>query len=638
MNTRKSRQYRRVAQACDNCRRKKIRCPGQKPSCSACTRLGQQCRYPDGGHSSEQPPTEIEGRVVARLSQLEEKLDMIIGRVETPLPSEIIGRAIEIYFERIHRQPLWLFEAESPPTPNSSEELICAILALSLTCSAMDFADSNLKSPDFYGNNARRLVMLKIADGDVGIQSLQVLCLVAFLNVLSDDLPLAGLNTAFVKNATQYSALKHQSQEMSRLFWSISLLDTFYSPPAMVPCLDDIHSPRYSTLHGRLTSMPCPPMPKESYGTQQAALPDIWPHCVRVCNLWADVRLYISRCIEGLAEAPWQPTSDYTAISSRLLNLEIAFPTSLSYNTVKFTDRSAQEVQNNRAEWLPWLRVQVTYHTIQCVLNHPFLYTFKASKRRLGSNTFWRSSYEKALRHCTWVSRLIRMARGKGFQLTDPFFAQAAGIAGSLHLYWVRGSDGELKNAASANLEICTTLIADMASHWPICVAIERALNQFINLLNPPNQQDDSEDITVAAKTSLMWVILDITAPQFPTFSGDREDGNSYWTTEHDGREYTAFDDPDIQTPTTDIRESTAHYASPPEWVSRTGGANSPCDTQMDMSSTHHENFTSSLHGFLSDHQGNLGGIDLSWGPWESAMRLRDNSMASLDWWNFGNL
>ncbi|KAF4472234.1 cytochrome P450 oxidoreductase [Fusarium albosuccineum] len=463
---------------------------------------------------------------------------------------------------------------------------------------ALNFADSNLKSPDFYGNNARRLVMLKIADGDVSIQSLQALCLLAFLNVLSADLPLAGLNTAFVKNATHYLALKHQSQEMSRLFWSISLLDTFYGPPTLVPCLDDICSPRFSTLQGRPTSMACPLLPKESYGTQEATLPDIWPHCVRFCSLWADVRLYISRCIEGLAEAPWQPTSDYTAICSRFLDLEIAFPTSLSYNTVKFADRSTQEVQNNRAEWLPWLRSQVTYHTIQ----------------------------------------LIRTAREKGFQLADPFFAQAAAIAGSLHLYWVRGSDGELKKAASANLEICKTLIAEMASHWPVCEAIERALNQFINLLSPPNQQDDSEDITVAAKTSLMWIILDITAPQFPSFSGDREGGNSYLTTEHDDREYTALDDSDIQTPTTDIRESTAHYASPPEWVSRTRGGNSPGDTRMDMSSTHHEDLTSSLHGFLSDHQGNLGGIDLSWGPWESAMRLGDNSMASLDWWDFARL
>ncbi|CAK7237705.1 hypothetical protein SBRCBS47491_010091 [Sporothrix bragantina] len=38
---------RRIRQACHNCRRKKARCPGQKPACSFCVRLGQACSYSD---------------------------------------------------------------------------------------------------------------------------------------------------------------------------------------------------------------------------------------------------------------------------------------------------------------------------------------------------------------------------------------------------------------------------------------------------------------------------------------------------------------------------------------------------------------------------------------------------------------
>ncbi|CAK7202664.1 hypothetical protein SEUCBS139899_005390 [Sporothrix eucalyptigena] len=38
---------RRIRQACHNCRRKKARCPGQKPACSFCVRLGQPCSYSD---------------------------------------------------------------------------------------------------------------------------------------------------------------------------------------------------------------------------------------------------------------------------------------------------------------------------------------------------------------------------------------------------------------------------------------------------------------------------------------------------------------------------------------------------------------------------------------------------------------
>ncbi|CAI7665939.1 unnamed protein product [Penicillium bialowiezense] len=35
----------RTRQACDRCRRKKARCPGEKPECSLCQRLGQSCSY-----------------------------------------------------------------------------------------------------------------------------------------------------------------------------------------------------------------------------------------------------------------------------------------------------------------------------------------------------------------------------------------------------------------------------------------------------------------------------------------------------------------------------------------------------------------------------------------------------------------
>jgi hypothetical protein len=35
----------RTRQACGPCRRKKARCPGEKPTCSLCQRLGQRCSY-----------------------------------------------------------------------------------------------------------------------------------------------------------------------------------------------------------------------------------------------------------------------------------------------------------------------------------------------------------------------------------------------------------------------------------------------------------------------------------------------------------------------------------------------------------------------------------------------------------------
>ncbi|KAG9874412.1 hypothetical protein KCU94_g23133, partial [Aureobasidium melanogenum] len=37
----------RIAQACDRCRSKKIRCDGIRPSCSQCTSVGFECKTSD---------------------------------------------------------------------------------------------------------------------------------------------------------------------------------------------------------------------------------------------------------------------------------------------------------------------------------------------------------------------------------------------------------------------------------------------------------------------------------------------------------------------------------------------------------------------------------------------------------------
>lgn len=63
-------------------------------------------------------------------------------------------------------------------------ELICVILALSVTYDDAGFSDSGLRSPLFYGNTARRLIMLKVAEGTVDLQSVQALCLLAFFNLI----------------------------------------------------------------------------------------------------------------------------------------------------------------------------------------------------------------------------------------------------------------------------------------------------------------------------------------------------------------------------------------------------------------------------------------------------------------------
>ncbi|KAF4962048.1 hypothetical protein FSARC_9838 [Fusarium sarcochroum] len=645
-----------------NDRRKKIRCPGERPRCSACTRLRQQCSFSDPEYISEQSASRIESRMSSRLEQLEDKLDSLISRVVPPsiedstsssgsgrnngtmsypstarlpsppssafLPVEVVTRAIEFYFQHIHRQPLWLFERHSISHSDACEDLLDIILALSITYNPGGFSDDNLKSPVFYSKAARRDVMLKIAEGRMSIRSTQTLCLLSYFSFISGDVAMAGFDIALAKNMTQLLATGNQtSQEMSKLLWSIQYLSLTCGAPALVPFIsDDINTPYFLSMDARDARDPlaaCLPAPRATEYSLTGAFADIWSHSLKICNLWTDIRLYVAKCIEGVARCPWQPDSDYTKLCSQLLEVEMLWPNALSYNSVGFSSVPPQHVRTDRLNWLPWLRGQVTYHAFHCILNHPFLYTVKAKtpSHRLGANTFWRSSYEKALRHSTWVSRLIRAATEKGLQLSDPFFAQAAAIASTLLLYWSRSSDSRVQASSLENLEICRKLVTEMAECWP-----DLALNQFIEFIDPPTHADERISST-AAKTSLIWTLLDVAASQFPNYSDQSLRGREAWN----GRSGTDGDleipRSEMSSPPTDMRESTAHYASPPAWMQAEtdpGSGSGPTEQWDDAESLAH-------HVATSDR---TLAHDLAWGPWENLGPIGENFCLNMDWWD----
>lgn len=64
-----------------NVRRKKTRCPGEKPCCSFCARLGQECTYyapisgTDAHHTSRSSDMEL------RIDGIEDKLDRLIDHM-----------------------------------------------------------------------------------------------------------------------------------------------------------------------------------------------------------------------------------------------------------------------------------------------------------------------------------------------------------------------------------------------------------------------------------------------------------------------------------------------------------------------------------------------------------------------------
>ncbi|KAL5092942.1 hypothetical protein Trisim1_012421 [Trichoderma cf. simile WF8] len=79
----------RTRRACDNCRKKKVRCPGDYPACSLCQRQRQKCIYDNltapRSYPQEGGPSMID--LTQRISRIE---SLLTGQTDFSRPSSLI--------------------------------------------------------------------------------------------------------------------------------------------------------------------------------------------------------------------------------------------------------------------------------------------------------------------------------------------------------------------------------------------------------------------------------------------------------------------------------------------------------------------------------------------------------------------
>lgn len=271
------------------------------------------------------------------------------------------------------------------------------------------------------------------------------------------------------------------AESRRKVFYSIYLLNQTYAPRSMLlNMLGDIENSKYLEPQRdlRQESGQLPPlMPRDTINIAQVdgvERAGIWTYMVQQSSLWREVRGYVAQCADGHPKPPWSPESGYAVIGAHLMELETRFPTYHRYDAVKFLDRSREELQQNRNYWSPWLCIQIVYHTIHCMLNHPFLYSSRPNQSMQMSvpNTFWKTSSELALLHSTWTVRLIDMVWEKDYRVSDPFLGHCAAVAATIHLYYCRATDIRVRTSAQSKLGKCMRFVDELGTVWPVCQLI----------------------------------------------------------------------------------------------------------------------------------------------------------------------
>ncbi|KAJ5129603.1 uncharacterized protein N7515_005642 [Penicillium bovifimosum] len=523
----------RARQACEPCRRKKSRCPGEKPICSYCERLGQQCVYSS---------TEIAEQGLGHSNKMEERISGIEGRLEqlmeyitrsapnqlsspaaiqphspqiAVLPpteshstdNELSGASdVELYLTYCNAQPLLLFPLRTSPASlrTRDPELLLAIEALGARFRGQGVSDQTLQtSIKSKTERAAQMVMMRVASGTVELSTIQTLCLLSMLEFTAGNIVRAGsytsLSTYFMRNLKingleSISNLETESDERKLCYIGILMLQNFQGslqPPDTAGHADllaetgGISSPLGSTLFGK----------DNARGNNGDSKPDIGINgsSVYTSELWAMACKYAACHVGVDSHPPWSPYSDYTMINFRHCEHESFMPLRFRLHASRFQDHPSSSLKARRDYWSPWLSFQLVWHAVPCLVNHPFLLSMRLRNfRRTMPQSFLRNSFEQLTFHSGWVSHFLELIEMKNFEVSDPIIGHCVAIVATIYLQHSFIEDQDFHRKAQTGFEKCLRFLRNMGNRWPHIDRQAHQLQQLRDSVSPGGLMTDN--------------------------------------------------------------------------------------------------------------------------------------------------
>lgn len=531
----------RTRQACEPCRRKKSRCPGEKPECSYCQRLGQQCVYKLVSSGSGSDPTEAQVRhnrkLEHRLGNLEGQMSRLIQQLspenlnirQASAPSDQLpspqasrlsdagpSREIEsipssgtftddelnemgrTYLTWCHGQPITLFDEASflMSLKSRDPELLCAIGALTERFPPRSLTDHSKELIESLSQRSRRAVMDKIADGEVQLSTLQSLCVLSICNFTSGKVTQAGLNIAMadhIKDTAHGVETDSQYNERDKCFRSISVLKKLQS--SVLPPIKKMVPSSLYPVH-RDDGIPF--------------------YAEKLCDVWQMARAYAASQSNANDPPPWDSRSEFSEVMSRHLELDCLIPVKYRFRLNNMAEYDSETLLQNRGYWAHFIFIQFVYSAIPCLLNHPFLLSLRLRHfRHTIPESFIQQSYEQLTRFMGWIIYFIDLLERKSFQVSDPILAHCVVIVSTIHLQHSFVEDPVLQRKASRGFEKCLRFLKRMGQMWPsVALMVEnlKMLQGSVVCLPPgaagQERANASSEPSFSINARLLWDIL----------------------------------------------------------------------------------------------------------------------------------
>lgn len=229
--------------------------------------------------------------------------------------------------------------------------------------------------------------------------------------------------------------------------------------------------------HAKFCKAPEPAVLARTYVDSQMTA-GIQKHTKLVSEVWQMARKYAAYRVGPDEVPPWNSQSDYSCIMQGHMDIDSLVPTKYRFSSERFGDHTAEELQQRRDYWGPWLFIQFIYAAIPCLLNHPFLLSMRLRNfRHTMPQSFIYQSYELIMRHTGWIIYFIDLSEKKSFVVSDPSLAHCVGIVATIHLQHSFVDDLSLRGKAQAGFEKCMKFLRRMGSIWPSTAIMVRAIS-----------------------------------------------------------------------------------------------------------------------------------------------------------------
>ncbi|KAF5021274.1 hypothetical protein F66182_6672 [Fusarium sp. NRRL 66182] len=456
---------------------------------------------------------------------------------ETTLSSDSLDRAVEAYRIRLYFQPLPLFNPENLRQRIERFPPFLQWIFLALALSNLPYDSSSAREADLIHHHARsaRDTVLELAmRGTAQLEISQALCLLALGDILGTHrvFPLAialliwttegrpALALMAIGAASRLELVRRvgysesprnpQGDASLRCYWSVFILEKGFAPRfTLVP---QIHTrPEYP----QSAREPSPPayLGDEEYAPDLVNIrddaktdPGVTSHAVRAVSFWGDVISYMHVLHIGKADNPADTNSKFYHLTNILYDLESQLGHVHFARNVGFSQRTPEEFERDREYWAPWLLFQMTAHTTQGLLNHPFIHlvTLRRANRPSQPRLFLQQTVDQAMFHSAWVVRLVQTCLELGFVVYDPLISDMVAATATIPWFFQYARDARVSETSKENYRKCVDFLASMPDPSPRSVQKRELLHQLQTM---SSQAQDNNMISF--HPAKIWQLID---------------------------------------------------------------------------------------------------------------------------------